>query len=99
VCAAEGGAVLARGSRLPDGDRGYVSVGFPLPSANFTATLLPSNAGEHDFVLTSRTELEFPSHYLSSVDSERDALTVQVSSRRPSYLAIQLRTEGNALPG
>ena len=56
--------------------RGYVSVGFPIPSANFTATLLPSNAGEHDFLLTSRTELEFPGHYLSSVDSERDALTV-----------------------
>ena len=57
-------------------DRGYVSVGFPIPSANFTATLLPRNAGEHDFVLTSRTDLEFPGHYLSSVDSERDALTV-----------------------
>jgi hypothetical protein len=57
-------------------DRGYVSVGFPIPSANFTATLLPRNAGQHDFVLTSRTDLEFPGHYLSSVDSERDALTV-----------------------
>jgi hypothetical protein len=58
------------------GDRGYVSVGFPIPSANFTATLLPHNAGEHDLELTSRTELAFPGHYLSSVDSERDALTV-----------------------
>jgi hypothetical protein len=57
-------------------DRGYVSVGFPIPSANFTATLLPRNDGEHDLVLTSRTELAFPGHYLSSVDSERDALTV-----------------------
>jgi hypothetical protein len=57
-------------------DRGYVSVGFPIPSANFTATLLPQNAGADDFVLTSRTELEFPGHYLSSVDSDRDALTV-----------------------
>ena len=57
-------------------DRGYVSVGFPIPSANFTATLLPENAGEHDFVLASRTDLPFPGHYLSSVDSERDALTV-----------------------
>jgi hypothetical protein len=57
-------------------DRGYVSVGFPIPSANFTATLLPSNAGEQNFVLTSRTDLDFPGHYLSSVDSERDALTV-----------------------
>jgi hypothetical protein len=27
-------------------------------------------------VLTSRSELPFPGHYLSSVDSERDALTV-----------------------
>jgi hypothetical protein len=57
-------------------DRGYVSVGFPIPGANFTATLLPRNAGEHDLVLTSRTQLAFPGHYLSSVDSERDALTV-----------------------
>jgi hypothetical protein len=57
-------------------DRGYVSVGFPIPSANFTATLLPCNAGEHDLVLTSQTELDYPGHYLSSVDSERDALTV-----------------------
>jgi hypothetical protein len=56
--------------------RGYVSVGFPIPSANFTATLLPCNAGEHNLELTSRTELAFPGHYLSSVDSERDALTV-----------------------
>jgi hypothetical protein len=57
-------------------DRGYVSVGFPIPSANFTATLLPTDAGEHDLVLTTRTDLPFPGHYLSSVDSERDALTV-----------------------
>jgi hypothetical protein len=57
-------------------DRGYVSVGFPIPGANFTATLLPRNAGEHDFELTSRSGLPYPGHYLSSVDSERDALTV-----------------------
>ena len=57
-------------------DRGYVSVGFPIPGANFTATLEPRNAGEHDFVLSSRSRLPFPGHYLSSVDSDRDALTV-----------------------
>ena len=57
-------------------DRGYVSVGFPIPSANFTATLLPCNVGEHDLELRSRTELAYPGHYLSSVDSDRDALTV-----------------------
>jgi hypothetical protein len=59
-----------------DEERGYVSVGFPIPSANFTATLLPRNDGAHDFVLTSRTELAYPGHYMSFVDAERDALTV-----------------------
>jgi hypothetical protein len=53
-----------------------VSVGFPIPSANFTATLEPRNVGEHDLLLTSRSQLDFPGHYLSSVDSDRDALTV-----------------------
>jgi hypothetical protein len=57
-------------------DRGYVSVGFPIPSANFTATLEPRNGDGGDLVLTSRSELPFPGHYLSSVDSERGALTV-----------------------
>jgi hypothetical protein len=57
-------------------DRGYVSVGFPIPSANFTATLLPRNVGDRDFELTSGTDLDFHGHYLSSVDSDRDALTV-----------------------
>jgi hypothetical protein len=56
-------------------DRGYVSVGFPIPSANFTATLEPRNARDDEFLLTSRSKLPFPGHYLSSVDSERDALT------------------------
>ena len=32
--------------------------------------------GEHDLELRSRTELAYPGHYLSSVDSDRDALTV-----------------------
>ena len=57
-------------------ERGYVSVGFPIPGSNFTATLEPRNEGASDLVLTSRSELPFPGHYLSSVDSERDALTV-----------------------
>ena len=90
-------------------DRGYVSVGFPLPSANFTATLQPRNAGEHDFVLTSRTELAFPGHYLSSVDSERDALTVhqadvfpgtdlRLRRRRRAEDRPQLLPGGSAVP-
>ena len=57
-------------------DRGYVSVGFPIPNANFTATLLPRNAGEHDLELTSRSDLVIPGSLPELVDSERDALTV-----------------------
>jgi hypothetical protein len=56
-------------------DRGYVSVGFPIPGSNFTATLLPHNLGDTGLLLTSKSELPFPGHYLSYVDSERDALT------------------------
>jgi hypothetical protein len=55
---------------------GYVSVGFPIPGSNFTATLEPRNEGDGELVLTSSSDLAFPGHYLSSVDSERDALTV-----------------------
>jgi hypothetical protein len=57
-------------------ERGYVSVGFPIPGSNFTATLEPRNEGASDLLLTSRSDLPFPGHYLSSVDSDRDALTV-----------------------
>ncbi len=57
-------------------DRGYVSVGFPLPDSNFTATLLPRNLGEDGLLLTSRTELAFPGHYLSAVERETGELTV-----------------------
>lgn len=35
-------------------DVGFVSVGFPLPGANFTATLLPYNLREHDFLLKTQ---------------------------------------------
>ena len=43
-------------------DRGYVSVGFPIPSANFTATLLPRNAGASDLAadLTHRAAVPRP---------------------------------------
>ncbi|HEY7813471.1 MAG TPA: hypothetical protein VIC62_09555, partial [Nakamurella sp.] len=38
-----------------DGVRGYVSVGFPVPQASFTATLLPKSRAGGGLVLTSRT--------------------------------------------
>jgi hypothetical protein len=42
----------------PDG--AYVSIGFPLPSANFTATLLPTHHRGDALLLNSRTELASP---------------------------------------
>lgn len=60
---------------------GYVSVGFPLPDSNFTATLLPKNYKHDNFLLTSRdTGYSFPGHYLTA--SENDNLTVM---RLPTF--------------
>lgn len=59
-------------------DRGYVSVGFPLPESNFTATLLPYNKDGSNFILKSRgTGLPFPGHYLSTnVEGELTVLAL-----------------------
>src|SRR4051794_17728916 len=51
-------------------DRGYVSVGFPIPSSNFTATLQPFNRDSDGLLLSSRSPLPFPGHYLSAFDGE-----------------------------
>jgi hypothetical protein len=56
-------------------DRGYVSVGFPIPQASFTATLAPSARPGGGLVLSSRSELEHPGHYLTYIDSETRELT------------------------
>ena len=40
-----------------DGNEGYVSVGFPFPEANLTATLYPSNINERDFLLESNFKI------------------------------------------
>jgi hypothetical protein len=55
--------------------RGYVSVGFPLPQANFTATLTPRRRPGGGLVLTSRSELSHPGHYLSYIDPQTRQLT------------------------
>jgi hypothetical protein len=55
--------------------RGYVSVGFPVPQATFTATLLPQPRAGGGLVLTSRSELEHPGHYLTHIDTETRELT------------------------
>jgi hypothetical protein len=55
--------------------RGYVSVGFPLPQASLTATLLPRALPGGRLVLTSRSELDHPGHYLTYVDPTTRELT------------------------
>jgi hypothetical protein len=55
--------------------RGYVSVGFPLPQASLTATLAPRARPEGGLILTSRSDLEHPGHYLTYVDPATRELT------------------------
>jgi hypothetical protein len=58
------------------GGRGYVSVGFPLPQASFTATLLPRALPGGRLVLTSRSdEFDQPGHYLTYIDPTTRELT------------------------
>jgi hypothetical protein len=55
--------------------RGYVSVGFPLPQASFTATLAPQARPGGGLVLDSRSELDQPGHYLTYIDPATGELT------------------------
>ncbi|WP_407560475.1 hypothetical protein [Streptomyces sp. 184] len=61
------------------GDRGYVSVGFPLPHASFTATLLPRARPGGGLTLTSHAadqgDTDHPGHYLTYIDAETRELT------------------------
>jgi hypothetical protein len=56
-------------------DQGYVSVGFPLPQASFTATLEPRSRPDGGLTLTSRGHGEHPGHYLTSTDPRTRTLT------------------------
>src|SRR4051794_21643909 len=58
-----------------DADRGYVSVGFPVPQGNFTATLVPQAGRDGGLVLTSHSDLRDPGHYLTFVDPQDRSLT------------------------
>lgn len=57
------------------GGRGYVSVGFPLPQASFTATLVPHARPGGGLVLTSRGDLDQVGHYLTYIDPDTRELT------------------------
>jgi hypothetical protein len=52
-----------------------VSVGFPVPQGNFTATLVPRARTGGGLTLTSRSDLDHPGHYLTYVDPESRQLT------------------------
>jgi hypothetical protein len=55
--------------------RGYVSVGFPLPDASFTATLAPQARSDRGLTLTSSSPLDHPGHYLTYIDRDTKELT------------------------
>jgi len=56
-------------------DRGYVSVGFPVPEGSFTATLRPQPRSDGGLTLTSRVHDGQAGHYLTYVDTAADELT------------------------
>jgi hypothetical protein len=56
-------------------DRGYVSVGFPLPQSSFTATLVPRARVGGGLVLTSRSALPHAGHYLTFIEPASRELT------------------------
>ena len=74
--------------------RGYVSVGFPLPQASFTATLAPRARGGGWLKLTSRSELDHPGHYLAYIDPVTRELTVLSLQGFAEELDVYLEDDG-----
>jgi hypothetical protein len=71
--------------------RGYVSVGFPLPQASFTATLVPRARPGGGLVLTSRGELGQAGHYLTYIDPETRELTTMAVPGFAEQLDVHVR--------
>lgn len=61
-------------------DATYVSVGFPLPSGNFTATLLPTNNRGDGLLLSSHSDTPYAGHYLSAIEPDGALTTLQLAS-------------------
>ncbi len=78
---------------------GFVSVGFPLPEANFTATLKPfNNRGDGLLLRTHDTGSTFTGHYLTDIDDEDGSLTILKLSTMGEEIDVfvqhgQLKTE------
>jgi hypothetical protein len=75
------------------GGRGYVSVGFPLPQASFTATLLPLPRPGGGLVLTSRSDLDQPGHYLAYIDPDSADLTAVAVHGFAEQLDVYMQDE------
>jgi hypothetical protein len=73
--------------------RGYVSVGFPVPQASFTATLLPRARPGGGLVLTSRSSLDQPGHYLTYIDPETRDLTAMAVHGFAEQLDVYVRDD------
>ena len=78
--------------------RGYVSVGFPLPQASFTATLLPRPRPGGGLSLTSRGQDDQSGHYLTYIDADSGELTTLAVHGFAEHLDVhveddQLRAE------
>jgi hypothetical protein len=52
-----------------------VSVGFPVPHGDFTATLTPRHRDGGGLVLTTRSDLAHPGHYLTYIDPDDGEMT------------------------
>jgi hypothetical protein len=73
------------------GGRGYVSVGFPLPQANFTATLAPRRRTDGGLALTSLAGDGQTGHYLSYIDPRRRDLSTLAVHGFTEDLDVYLR--------
>ena len=89
-------------------------MGFPVPQASFTATLLPRARPGGGLILTSRSDLDQPGHYLAYIDPASRDLTVLAvrgfaeqldvyvqdgePAGRPRFFRLRLPVPGPALP-
>jgi hypothetical protein len=78
-------------------NQGYVSVGFPLPQASFTATLAPQPRPDGGLVLTSQSPLSQPGHYLSYVDPDNGELTTVAVPGFGERLDVYVSADGELL--
>src|SRR3984957_7591558 len=72
------------------GGRGYVSVGFPVPQGSFPAPLRPRARPGGGLILTSRSDLDQPGHYLAYIDPDSRDLTGLAVRGFAEQLAVYL---------